>query len=150
MSYRTDEELRAYGRRRVTLAIVLCTLAALAVLVPAGWYISKKIAANEVLREARNTRLAMRYLSLIYEGEGKSMADPSAADGFSSGTAEQIGTLADVSGQLYLYAWDDTAGVPLSYTYTSRGFVASYTYDPATRQSVWHVSYALNMLNFSH
>ena len=102
MSYQTDEELRAYGRRRVTLAIVLCTLAALAVLVPAGWYISKKIAANEVLREARNTRLAMRYLSLVYEGEGKSMADPSAADGFSSGTAEQIGTLADVSGQLYL------------------------------------------------
>lgn len=149
MSYLSDEKLKRsrYLRRTALAALVLLALAA--VLIPASWYIGCRTRANRVFREAKNTRLAMRYLTIQYQAEEKDIFDSTQADGFSAGTAAEICRLADAPGTLQLTAWDPHADVPLHFSYTNGSIEVIYACSPGTQQETWRVVCLVDMMKFT-
>jgi hypothetical protein len=145
----SDEKLKKQYHLRRTAIVVLSFLLALAVLVPTAWYVQYHTVASMVFREAKNTRLALRYLTIEYAAQDKKVADASSTDGFSSGTADALRELADAKGHLQLVSWNDAANQPRILSYSRDGIVVVYTYDAAEDTERWQVSCMLPLMDFT-
>ena len=141
--------------RRYIIELVIITL------VLAFIITSSVITANarKVFREAKDVRMALKFVGTAYYGENKSIYDPSNSTGLADGAAEDIADVSTRKGQVLLYAWDDKNNEPLMFEYRNGSYTVIYIADTYTGKTDengkvnhmmgrWDVKFSINVLNY--
>ena len=113
------------------------------------WQISTD--AHHVMQEARDIRTALRLVGLEYRGLGSSVYDQGAQDGLAEGAAQKLRDLTYAEGEVDLLAWDESSGMPLSFTYRKGAYVVEYKAQDRdhTISGKWEIYYAFHILTYT-
>ena len=115
--------------------------------------------ARHVFREAKDVRMALKFVGTQYYGEDSSIYDPSKTTGLRDGAAEDIEEVSTRKGQVYLYAWDSKENEPLMFEYRKGAYTVIYIADSYTGKTdengkvnrmmgSWEVKFSLRVLNY--
>ncbi len=115
--------------------------------------------ARRVFREAKDVRMALKFVGTQYYGENSSIFDSSKPTGLREGAAEDIADISTRKGEVFLYAWDDKANEPLMFEYRKGSYTVIYVADTYTGQTDeegnvnhmmgrWDVKFSFNVLKY--
>lgn len=115
--------------------------------------------ARRAFREAKDVRMALKFVGTQYYGENSSIYDPSKPTGLKDGAAEDIADISTRKGQVSLYAWDDKSNEPLMFEYRKGSYTVIYVADTYTGKTDeegkvnhmmgrWEVKFSLNVLTY--
>ena len=105
------------------------------------------IKGREVLREAKNAKLALRTTDIEYYGEGKSIYSPESMNGLSEGVRESVKDLMPgVDGDISLLSYDKKKKEITGLLY-SKGRYRVYYYDTG-KETEWMVYYMWRLMDF--
>ena len=107
--------------------------------------------AHHVMQEARDIRVAMRLTALEYAAAGETMYEPERSDGMIEGAVRRIRELTYTDGKIVLTGWDDTSGLPRSFTYRKGSFMVEYKAlgDEGTTDGEWNIFYEFHVLTYT-
>ena len=141
--------------RRYIIELVIITLVIIFVIV------STVITSNarRVFREAKDVRMALKFVGTQYYGENESIYDASKTTGLRDGAAEEIADVSTRKGQVQLYAWDAKDNEPLMFEYRKGSYTVIYIADTYTGKTDeegkvnhmmgrWEVKFAINVLTY--
>ena len=109
--------------------------------------------ARRAFREAKDVRMALKFVGTSYYGANSCIYDPTKINGLADG---------DVStrkGEVYLYAWDEKENMPLMFEYKKGLYTVTYISDRYENKvgegsnanqmmGHWDVTYSLRILNY--
>lgn len=95
---------------------------------------------RHVLKESKNTELALRLLAYDYYYRDQQIYDPLTPDGLAEGVAERVREMSGAEGTLILGSWDAARQAARSFTYISGKYVVVYNYDEH-EESRWKLCY---------
>jgi len=141
--------------RRYIIELVVITLVLIFVVVSTAITLS----ARRAFREAKDVRLALKFVGTQYYGANTSIFDPSKPTGLADGAAEDIAAVSTQKGQVILYAWDEKENVPLKFEYRKGLYTVTYVADTYTGKisedgkvyqlmGHWDVTYSIRVLNY--
>lgn len=115
--------------------------------------------ARHVFREAKDIRMALKFVGTQYYGENVSIFDSSKTTGLKDGAAEDIAEVSTRKGQVFLYAWDDKDNEPLMFEYRKGAYSVIYIADTYTGKTgengkvnhmmgSWEVKFSIRVLNY--
>ena len=115
--------------------------------------------ARKVFREAKDVRMALKFVGTQYYGESRSIYDPTNATGLIDGAAEAVADVSTRNGQVLLYVWDDKDNEPLMFEYRKGSYTVVYIADTYTGKTDengkvnhmmgrWDVKFSINILNY--
>ena len=147
---RIGEWIRRYIVELMIIALLLAFAAAVTIITTQ---------ARHVFREAKDVRMALKFVGTQYYGEESSIFDNSKATGLRDGAAEDIAEVSTRKGQVYLYAWDSKENVPLMFEYRKGAFTVIYIADSYTGKTdengkvnsmmgSWEVKFSIRVLNY--
>ncbi|MBQ1326625.1 MAG: hypothetical protein IIY49_01165 [Eubacterium sp.] len=130
-----------------TLKIVV-TVVVVAVLATVVFVLVRlDIKGREILREAKNAKLALRTTEIEYYGEGKSIYSPESINGLSQGVKESVEKLMpSVDGDISLLSYDKKKKEITGLLY-SKGRYRVYYYDTG-KETEWTVYYMWRLMDF--
>ena len=130
-----------------TLKIVV-TVVVVAVLATVVFLLVRlDIKGREILREAKNAKLALRTTEIEYYGEGKSIYSPESINGLSQGVKESVEKLMpSVDGDISLLSYDKKKKEITGLLY-SKGRYRVYYYDTG-KETEWTVYYMWRLMDF--
>lgn len=116
-------------------------------------------AARTAFREAKDVRMALKFVGTAYYGSGTSIYDQSTPTGLSKGAAEDVADVSTHKGQVVLYAWDEQANEPLMFEYRKGSYTVTYIADTFTGKTGedgkvnhmmgrWEIKYTINILTY--
>ena len=116
-------------------------------------------AARKTFREAKDVRMALKFVGTAYFGAGTSIFDPSNPTGLIDGAAEDITDVSTRKGQVILYAWDEKSNEPLMFEYRKGSYTVVYIADTYTGKTGedgkvnhmmgrWEIKYTINVLTY--
>lgn len=141
--------------RRYIIELVVITLVLIFVVVSTAITIS----ARKAFREAKDVRMALKFVGTQYYGNNSCIYDPSKPTGLIDGAAEDVAVVSTHNGQVYLYAWDEKENIPLKFEYIKGPYKVTYTADIYTGKTSedgkvyqlmghWDVTYSIRVLNY--
>ena len=145
---RIGEWLRRYIIELVIVALVLIFAIVTTVITTT---------ARRVFREAKDVRYALKFVGTEYYAGSDSIFDPSSKTGLADGAAEEIASLSQADGQVFLYAWDEKENMPLRFEYRKGAYTVIYTADTVEDEEGnisnqmmghWDVTYSFNVLKY--
>ena len=115
--------------------------------------------ARKAFREAKDVRMALKFVGTQYYGMNSSIYDPSKINGMTDGAADDVAVVSTRKGEVILYAWDEKENMPLKFeyrkglytvTYISDNFEGKVSEDSNSNQMMghWDVMYSLRILNY--
>lgn len=115
--------------------------------------------ARRVFREAKDVRMALKFVGTQYFGENSSIFDKTKTTGLKDGAAEDIADISTRKGEVVLYAWDDKANEPLMFEYRKGSYTVIYIADTYTGKTDeqgkvnhmmgrWEVKFSINVLTY--
>ncbi len=130
-----------------TLKIVV-TVVVVAVLATVVFVLVRlDIKGREILREAKNAKLALRTTEIEYYGEGKSIYSPESINGLSQGVKESVEKLMpSVDGDISLLSYDKKKKEITGLLY-SKGRYRVYYYDTG-KETEWTVYFMWRLMDF--
>ena len=115
--------------------------------------------ARRVFREAKDVRMALKFVGTSYYGANTSIYDSTKANGLADGVAQDIADVSTRKGEVFLYAWDEDENMPLRFEYRKGAYTVVYTddsyegkkKDDASRNQMmgkWNVTYSFEVLKY--
>ena len=115
--------------------------------------------ARKVFREAKDVRMALKFVGTSYYGANSCIYDPTKVNGLADGAAKDIADVSTRKGEVYLYAWDEKENMPLMFEYKKGMYTVTYISDsyegkkseessPNQMMGHWDVTYSLRILNY--
>ena len=115
--------------------------------------------ARRAFREAKDVRMALKFVGTQYFGENSSIFDKTKTTGLKDGAAEDIADISTRKGEVVLYAWDDKANEPLMFEYRKGSYTVIYIADTYTGKTDeqgkvnhmmgrWEVKFSINVLTY--
>ena len=115
--------------------------------------------ARRAFREAKDVRMALKFVGTQYFGENSSIFDKTKTTGLRDGAAEDIADISTRKGEVVLYAWDDKSNEPLMFEYRKGSYTVIYISDTYTGKTDeqgkvnhmmgrWEVKFAINVLTY--
>lgn len=115
--------------------------------------------ARRVFREAKDVRMALKFVGTSYYGANTSIYDSTKANGLADGAAQDIADVSTRKGEVFLYAWDEKECVPLMFEYRKGLYTVTYISDryenkggesSSANQMMghWDVTYSFKILNY--
>lgn len=115
--------------------------------------------ARRAFREAKDVRMALKFVGTQYFGENSSIFDKTKTTGLRDGAAEDIADISTRKGEVVLYAWDDKANEPLMFEYRKGSYTVIYIADTYTGKTDeqgkvnhmmgrWEVKFSINVLTY--
>ena len=141
-----EQELQSRQRRQKILKIVGIILAAL--VIGAVFFTVFKIRsdAKEVLREAKNTRMALRSADIEMYAKGKSVFNPSNVNGIEEGVVRLVNQLYEPEGVYKITSHDAKSHEITGMTYEKGHFFV--TFELRGEAIYWDVDYRMNVYHF--
>ena len=128
---------------KIVVAVVVVAVLATVVFV----LVRLDIKGREILREAKNAKLALRTTEIEYYGEGKSIYSPASINGLSQGVKESVEKLMPgVDGDISLLSYDKKKKEITGLLY-SKGRYRVYYYDTG-KETEWTVYYMWRLMDF--
>ena len=128
---------------KIVVAVVVVAVLATVVFV----LVRLDIKGREILREAKNAKLALRTTEIEYYGEGKSIYSPESINGLSQGVKESVEKLMPgVDGDISLLSYDKKKKEITGLLY-SKGRYRVYYYDTG-KETEWTVYYMWRLMDF--
>ena len=115
--------------------------------------------ARKAFREAKDVRMALKFVGTQYYGANTCIYDPSKINGLIDGAAEDVASVSTHKGEVFLYAWDEKDNMPLMFEYRTGLYKVTYIsdrYEGKTSEDGnknqmmghWDVTYSLKVLNY--
>ena len=115
--------------------------------------------ARRAFREAKDVRMALKFVGTQYFGENSSIFDKTKTTGLKDGAAEDIADISTRKGEVVLYAWDDKSNEPLMFEYRKGSYTVIYIADTYTGKTDehgkvnhmmgrWEVKFSINVLTY--
>lgn len=115
--------------------------------------------ARKAFREAKDVRMALKFVGTQYYGMNSCIYDPSKVNGLTDGAAEDVAVVSTRKGEVFLYAWDEKENMPLKFEYRKGLYVVTYVSDRYAGSSGedskanqmmghWNVTYSLRILDY--
>ncbi|MCR5340866.1 MAG: hypothetical protein K6E60_05900 [Saccharofermentans sp.] len=115
--------------------------------------------ARSAFREAKDVRMALKFVGTQYFGENSSIFDKTKTTGLRDGAAEDIADISTRKGEVVLYAWDDKANEPLMFEYRKGSYTVIYIADTYTGKTDedgkvnhmmgrWEIKFSINVLTY--
>lgn len=135
-------------RTLVKMLKIVVTVVVVAVLATVVFVLVRlDIKGREILREAKNAKLALRTTEIEYYGEGKSIYSPESINGLSQGVKESVEKLMpSVDGDISLLSYDKKKKEITGLLY-SKGRYRVYYYDTG-KETEWTVYYMWRLMDF--
>ena len=141
--------------RRYIIELVIITL----VLVFAAATTIITVGARKAFREAKDVRMALKFVGTSYYGANSCIYDPSKVNGLADGAAKDIAEVSTRKGEVFLYAWDEKENMPLMFEYRKGLYTVTYisdSYEGKTSEESnanqmmghWNVTYSLKILDY--
>lgn len=116
-------------------------------------------AARRTFREAKDVRMALKFVGTAYFGSGNSIYDSSNPTGLTDGAAEDITDVSTRKGQVILYAWDEKSCEPQMFEYRKGPYTVVYIADTLSGKTGedgkvnhmmgrWEIKYTINVLTY--
>ena len=115
--------------------------------------------ARRAFREAKDVRMALKFVGTSYYGANSCIYDPTKINGLADGAAKDIADVSTRKGEVYLYAWDEKENMPLMFEYKKGLYTVTYISDRYENKvgegsnanqmmGHWDVTYSLRILNY--
>lgn len=143
-----DKEREEQSRQRIhkLFKIVGIILAALIIGAAVFFVFKLRSDAKEVLREAKNTRMALRSADIEMYGKGKSVFNPSHENGLEDGVKGLVNQLYEPEGEYKITGYDAKAHEITGMTYEKGHFFV--TFELRGEAIYWDVDYRMNVYHF--
>lgn len=147
---RIGDWLRRYVIELVLVALVIAFVITTTIIT---------IGARSAFREAKDVRMALKFVGTQYYGANSCIYDPSKITGLADGAAEDVAAVSTRKGKVYLFAWDEKENEPLRFEYRKGLYTVTYIADKYTGKTGedgrvnqmmghWDVTYSFNVLNY--
>ncbi|HIW22103.1 MAG TPA: hypothetical protein H9887_08820 [Candidatus Dorea intestinavium] len=110
----------------ILISILITIISVAAVWSAATFFITKQ-EARHVLREAKDVRLAMRYVTIRGKAEDTAILDRESDSGFAGWAEDEIRNLTQIKGDLYLVYLNQNNPYEYRFFYTKGKYLVDYT-----------------------
>ena len=143
-----DKEREEQSRQRLhkILKIVGIILAALIIGAAVFFVFKLRSDAKDVLREAKNTCMALRSADIEMYGKGKSVFNPSHSNGLEDGVEGLVNQLYEPEGEYKITSYDVKSHEITGMTYEKGHFFV--TFELRGEAIYWDVDYRMNVYHF--
>ena len=141
-----EQELQSRQRLHRILKIVGIILAALIIGAVVFTVFKIKSDAKEVLREAKNTRMALRSADIEMYAKGKSVFNPSNVNGIEDGVDTLVERIFTPGGEYCITGYDPVKHEITGMTYEKGHYFV--TFQLKGEAIYWDVDYRLNVYHF--
>ena len=145
-SMNKEQELQSRQRRQRILKIVGIILAALIIGAVIFTVFKIRSDAKEVLREAKNTRMALRSADIEMYAKGKSVFNPSNINGIEDGVDTKVERIFTPGGEYCITGYDAVKHEITGMTYEKGHY--SVTFQLKGEAIYWDVDYRFNVYHF--
>ena len=119
------EEHSAQIRKNINYILIFCMAALL--LLWCYTYMSYRVEARSMLRQAKNVELAIRLTAVKYYGYGSTPYDSSTESGLKRDAETEVVKHTDAEGKIRVLGWDEEANAPVSFIYQEEKMIVFYT-----------------------
>ncbi len=145
-SMNKEQELQSRQRRQKILKIVGIILAALVIGAVIFTVFKIRSDAKEVLREAKNTRMALRSADIEMYAKGKSVFNPSNLNGIEDGVDTLVERIFTPGGEYCITGYDPVKHEITGMTYEKGHYFV--TFQLKGEAIYWDVDYRFNVYHF--
>ena len=151
-----------FYRRRISDWIRRYIIELVLILLVVGFIVTTTVitaGARKAFREAKDVRMALKFVGTSYYGANSCIYDPSKVNGLADGAAKDIAEVSTRKGEVFLYAWDEKENMPLMFEYRKGLYTVTYisdSYEGKTSEESnanqmmghWNVTYSLKILDY--
>lgn len=109
------------------LISILITMISVAAVWSAATFLITKQEARHALREAKDVRLAMKYVAIKGSADGTAVLDRDSTSGLSGWAEDEIRNLTQIEGDLYLVYYNKSNPYDYRFFYTKGDYLVDYT-----------------------